>query len=113
MLAKKNRLTKDKDFDNVFNNGQSSYDKLLGIKIISNNLAYNRFGVLVGNKVSQKAVERNKIKRQIREVIKLNLGKLKQGQDCVIVISKLTLGAEYLDIENSLINNFKKLKLFK
>ncbi len=113
MLAKKNRLTKNKDFDNVFNNGQSSYNKLLGIKIISNSLTHNRFGVLVGNKVSQKAVERNKIKRQIREIIRLNLGKLKQGHDCVIVISRLILSEKYSDIENSLVNNFKKLKLFK
>ena len=113
MLAKKNRLTKNKDFDNVFNNGQSSYDKLSGIKIISNNLAYNRFGVLVGSKISQKAVERNKIKRQIREIISLNLDKLKQGYDCVIVISRLILGKKYLDLEKSLIGNFKKLKLFK
>lgn len=113
MLAKKSRLTKDKDFDHAFNNGKASYDKLLGIKIVSNNLAYNRFGILVSNKVSQKAVERNKIKRQIREIIRLNLNKLKQGYDCVVITSRLILNKEYSDIKNSLTNNFKRLKLFK
>ena len=70
MLPKKNRLTKKNDFDRVFKKGISVFDYILGIKILKNNLPDSRFGIIVSNKISKKANERNKIKRQIRECLK-------------------------------------------
>ena len=113
MLAKINRLTKDKDFDKTFKKGRSSYDKTTGVKTITNNLEVNRFGVVVGIKVSKKAVERNKIKRQIREVVKLQAEKLKNGHDLVIITLPAILGKTYKEIEDSVNSNLKRLKLYK
>ncbi len=117
MFKKINRLTKDKEFDKAFNppagGGKSSYDKTIGIKIISNELDHNRFGILVGIKVSKKAVERNKIKRQIREIVRLELNKLKHGYDCVIMALSPILDKQYKDIEKSIKNHFVRLKLYK
>ncbi|MBU4073751.1 ribonuclease P protein component, partial [Patescibacteria group bacterium] len=50
MFAKINRLTKDKDFDNVFQNGKSSYDKIIGVKAAANQQKNSRFGILVSAK---------------------------------------------------------------
>lgn len=117
MLKKINRLTKDKDFNNVFNpptgGGRSGYDKTIGIKVASNNLEHNRFGILISTKVSKKAVERNKIKRQIRETIRLQQEKLKQGHDCVVICLPDIVGKTYKEIEGSINKQFKKLKLYK
>ncbi|MCK4553470.1 ribonuclease P protein component [Candidatus Parcubacteria bacterium] len=112
MLNKINRLTKDKDFDNIFKNGKSSYDKLIGVKAIQNQLGNSRFGILVSAKVSKKAVERNKIKRQIREIIKLQLNKIKLGYDVVIITLPAILGKSYQEIERSVISHLKKLGLY-
>ncbi|PIR13542.1 ribonuclease P protein component [Candidatus Falkowbacteria bacterium CG11_big_fil_rev_8_21_14_0_20_39_10] len=113
MFAQKNRLTKDKEFENVFKNGRSSYDKIIGLKITKNGLDYSRFGVLVSNKISKKAVARNKIKRRVRAVIeKIGLD-LKPGYDCVAITLAPILERTYQDMEKSLVKHFKKLKTLK
>ena len=111
MLAKINRLTKDKEFDNVFKGGRSSYDKMMGVKAVANQKENSCFGILVSNKVSKKAVERNRIKRQIRGALKLQLNKIVKSHDIVIIAFPNILGKEYKDIEQSIIRHFKKLGL--
>jgi ribonuclease P protein component len=106
MLGQKNRLTKKKDFDSVFKQGQSFKQGFLYLKIKKNKLASSRFGFIVSKKFSKKAVERNKIKRRLREIIKEELVKIKKPVDVIIVVNP---GTE---------NDFKKLeetinKLFK
>jgi len=113
MLAKTNRLTKDKDFNNVFKKGRSSFDKLIGIKAVPDQQENSRFGILVSSKISKKAVERNKIKRQIREIIRLQLDKIKSGYDIVIITLPEILGKNYQEIEQSVDRNLQKLKLIK
>ena len=113
MLKKQNQLTKDKEFDNVFKNGKSSYDQALGVKVIANKLNDSRFGILVSTKISKKAVERNRLKRQIREVIRLSLNEIKSGYDFIIITLPSVLGKTSQEIEESLKNHFKKFKLYK
>ncbi|MFA4942132.1 MAG: ribonuclease P protein component [Patescibacteria group bacterium] len=113
MLNKFNRLSKNKDFDNVFQKGRSNYKEILGAKLTLNNLNYNRFGVLVGLKVSKKATVRNKIKRQIKTIIRLNEPFLKKGYDCVIVVLPLILAKNYQEIEEYLKAVFKRLDFYQ
>ncbi len=113
MFAQKNRLTKDKEFDNVFKHGRSSYNKILGIKAIKNDLGENRYGILVSTKVSKKAVERNKLKRQIREILKNIKLDLKDTFDIVVITLPGSLEKEFKELENSVKINLRKLKLIK
>ena len=113
MFKKENRLTKQKDFDNVFNKGRSVFNKVLGLKFTNNDLDVNRFGVIVSNKISKKAVERNKIKRRIREVLKKENPILKQGYDIVIIALAEVKDKEYKDLEQILKEKFSKLALYK
>jgi ribonuclease P protein component len=113
MLKKINRLTKDKEFDRAFKKGRSGYDKIVGVKITANDLEINRFGILISAKISKKAVIRNKIKRQIREIIRLEMDKLKQGNDCVIICLPEIVSKEYGEIEKSILGHFRKLKMYK
>ena len=113
MLLKANTLTKDKEFENVFKLGKSSFDKIIGIKAIENKNKIIRFGILVSTKISKKAVERNKIKRQIKDIIRLELEKLKQDRDVVVITLPSILGKTYQEIQESIIKHFKKLGLYK
>jgi ribonuclease P protein component len=116
MLKKINRLTKDKNFNNVFNpsagRSKSSYDKITGVKAAANKEECSRFGVLVGTKISKKAVIRNKIKRQIREIIRKNLKNIKSGYDYIIITQPAIKDKGYREIEESMCGNFKKLGLY-
>ena len=113
MFKKENRLTKTKEFDNVWKNGRSSFNKILGTKIIKNNLDINRFGVLVNAKVSKKAVLRNKIKRRIREAVKERFDRLEKGFDITIIALKESKEKKFNEISVSVERNLKRLKILK
>lgn len=98
MLAKQNRLIKKKDFDIIFKQGQGFKQEFLYLKIKRNDLQSSRFGFIVSKKFSKKAVERNKIKRRLREIIGAKLLQVKQGLDVIIIVMP---GAE---------NNFQKIE---
>ncbi|MDD4333323.1 MAG: ribonuclease P protein component [Patescibacteria group bacterium] len=111
MFKKDNRLTKDKEFDNVFKTGRSSYDKNIGIKAVINNLGGSRIGILISTKVSKKAVERNKIRRRIREILKLRLNKIKKNCDLVLIVLPAAKEKTYQELEESIDFNLKRLRL--
>jgi len=113
MLKKSNRITKDKEFDRAFKTGQSFYTKLFIVKAVNNDLGLNRLGVLISTKVSKKAVIRNKLKRQIKEIIQYELPNLKNGKDLVIVVFQEILDKNFKEIKEVVITALKRLKLYK
>jgi ribonuclease P protein component len=113
MLVKRLRLVKEKDFKKIFKLGKSFYTKIFRTKVLANELDFNRYGIVISTKVSKKATERNKLKRQIRAVIKEFDKKLITGFDLVIVVSPLALNQEYKFIKSELERMLFTLKLFK
>ena len=109
MLPKENRLTHRKDFDNTFKGGKGLFSDILNIKFINNNLENSRFGIVVSNKISKKAVIRNKIKRQIREVIHRNLTEINNGLDIMIICKPEISKKDFQEIEQTIIQLFKKI----
>lgn len=107
----KNSLRNKKDFDQVFKAGQSFYCPILGIKALKNNLTFNRLGIIIGLKVSKKAVVRNKIKRQIRVIFNKNITELKNNYDFVIIILDKIKEKDFKEIEDSFISTYKRLRL--
>ncbi len=107
MFKKENRLTKKEDIDKVFKKGKGKYGKYLGIKVLKNNLSTTRCGVLVGLKVSKKAVERNKIKRQIREILKTIVFEKKEGKDVLVLVLPEATKAKKEEINKELLNVLK------
>lgn len=113
MLKKNNKINKTKEFDHVFKQGRSSFDKIIGVKFIENNLNESRFGVIVGTKISKKAPIRNKIKRQIRAVIFKELPYIKNNIDCIIITLPDIIEKDFNDIQISIQKHFKKLRFYK
>ncbi len=113
MLEKKNRICKNKEFDQVFKTGQSFYAKEFGIKSANNNQIFTRMGLLVGLKISKKAVVRNKLKRQIRSIISQEMPKIKDGKDIVIIALPQIINIKFSDLKISVSGGLKKLNLYK
>lgn len=107
----KHSLRNKKDFDQVFKAGQSFYCPILGIKALKNDLEYNRFGIMVGLKVSKSAVVRNKIKRQIRVIFKKNIEESAKTYDFVIIVLDKIIDKEFKEIEENFIKTYKMLRL--
>lgn len=107
------KLTKKKEFDNVFENGRSSYGRFLGIKAIKSDKKINRFGIIVSAKISKKAVDRNRLKRIIRDSVKNIEIKENEYHDIVIVTLPLILEQKTETIKKEIIKNLEKLKIIK
>lgn len=116
MLKKTQRLTKNKEFETVLKTGKAFYCPILLVKCIKNNLTYSRLGLIVSNKISKKASQRNLIKRRIREIIRLALPKIKKGVDMVIIVSPKIINQQkkvlaYQEIEQAINLVLKKANL--
>jgi len=107
MLPRKNKLKKKTDFKKVFDKGKYYGSSFISLKAFENDLDYSRFGVIVGSKISKKAVDRNKIKRRIENSISLE--NIKAGQDIVIMVKPLILEKTFAEIKDQLSGLLKKL----
>lgn len=113
MLKRKNRITLNKEFDHVFKNGKSFYNNIFGFKVVINDKKLFRFGILLGLKVSKKAVVRNRFKRQIRSIIQQKLPLLKQEYDFVIIVLPKVIDCSFDEIEQYISQGLNKLGLYK
>lgn len=71
-----------------------------------------RVGYTVSTKLG-KAVTRNRIRRRLREIYRLNSPKLISGIDLVIVARAKCVGAEYSKMEKAFLHACRELKLLK
>lgn len=115
MLQQENRLRKLRDFNLVMKHGQWINGRFLDIKVLelAKNQAYFpkkedvdnfkkqlKLAIAAGLKVHKSAVKRNRVRRQIREVLRLLLkdGKIKIGYYILVVAKKDTLDKDYAEI---------------
>lgn len=108
MLKKQNRISKNKDFDRAFKAGRSFYGKIISLRAVINNLEEDRFGIIISSKVSKKAVERNRLRRIIREEIKKILLNTSTGQDFIIIVRPEANALPTAEIRLIINNLFKK-----
>ena len=90
MLSKINRIRKKKDFELIFKNSKSFKNNIFILRIAKNSLGLFRFGFVVSQKVSKKAVIRNKVKRRLSDIIKAELKNFsdiqsENGKDLVFI----------------------------
>lgn len=111
MLSKENRLKKKKDFERVFKKGKGFNEGFLFLKIGKNNLSKSRFAFIISKKTSKKAVDRNRDKRRLREIIRKNISCINPGLDVVLIIQKSTKGKHFSEIEKTTIEVLKKAKI--
>jgi len=73
----------------------------------------SRFGLIVSNKVSKKATQRNLIRRRISEFIRLNLKSIKSGYDFVIILSPKIIKSQGKILDYQKISELLRLTLTK
>lgn len=125
MLQKEHRLKKKRDIEIVFENGKFVPGELVNAKVWHVDIqkfpkrGYAKddlkIAVVVGKKVSKRAVDRNKIKRRIREVLRLLIKQdvFRLGNMIVVMAKPDALGATYQDIEKSVQQVLQRAKVLK
>ncbi len=74
-FEKINRLCKDHEFKSVFCSSSKNTSKYFILLKTKNHLAYSRIGLVITKKKIPLAVDRNRIKRLIRDFFRLHLNK--------------------------------------
>ncbi|MDP2864395.1 MAG: ribonuclease P protein component [bacterium] len=111
MLPKENRLKKNKDFKKVFKEGKGFKEDFLVLKKAKNNLKISRFGFVVSKTFFKKATLRNKIKRKLRESVRIKLNEIKKGIDGVVIASPGLEAKDFREIKEIVNRLFKKAKI--
>jgi ribonuclease P protein component len=113
MTVKYERIKKSIDFEKIFQTGKTITGRFVFLKIKKTKNKNCRLCFVVGCKVSKKAVERNKIKRRLREALKGIYLELVPGYDIVIIAKKEVLGKSYTEIKEDTIKTLKSAKIFQ
>ena len=100
------------DFRRIFNRGKSAVSPCVVVYCRKNRLGRNRLGLTVSKKIG-KAVVRNRIRRRLREIIRLNGASLRQGYDLILVARSRAVSADYRRLETDVLNCCERLQLMK
>lgn len=98
------------EFRRMYAKGKSGVSPWLVVYMRPNKLGHNRLGLTVSAKLGH-AVVRNRIRRRLREIFRLNQPKLKQGYDVIIVARTRAVNAPYRDLERAFLRQCGKLSL--
>ncbi len=103
-------LKKNHEFRRLYRKGESSGNLYLVMYCRKNRLGLNRLGLTVSVKLGG-AVQRNRVKRLMREAYRLHEDEFARGVDLVLVARNRTVGASYHEIEKSLLRALKENRL--
>ena len=103
-MNKKYIIKKNEEIHNIIKIGKKLINKYFVIYKKDNTLSFNRFCVSVSKKYGN-AVLRNKIKRQIKDILMKNT--IKDNNDYVIIIRNELINLSYKDKDESLLNLLK------
>lgn len=111
MLPVKNRLTKRKEFAYIYKNGKKLNSSNLSLVYVPSKKEDTRIGFSVSNKVG-KAVLRNHIKRQLREIIRKQLNNLRIHQNFVLIAHPSIVECDFSQLEKEVLDLLRKGKMF-
>jgi ribonuclease P protein component len=105
---REDRLNKPEQFKAVYAQGNTQVDRFLVLKYLPNHLEYYRYGISINKRVG-KAVVRNRIKRKLREI--LRLGHIASGWDIVLIVRNPAAESDYRQLEKSVVTLLSRAKI--
>ena len=88
-------------FRRLYRKGSSAANGYLVLYCRKNGSQANRVGLTVGAKLAH-AVQRNRLRRQLREIYRLHEASFVPGYDLVVVAQSRAIGADYAALEHAL-----------
>ena len=105
-MNKEKILKKSQEYTNIIQKGKNIKNKNFKIIYLPNNTTI--YGITIPKKVGN-AVIRNKLKRQIKNIIMENELYIQKNYNYVIIIKETALDLTYQVLSCELINTFKKV----
>ena len=109
-MKKINIIKEIKEFERIIKNNKSFRTKYFYIYKQNHEENIYHFGISVGKKIGN-AVRRNKVKRQIREIISKN--DYQKNFDCIIIVRREINNTDFKGMQEDLNFAFRKIQLTK
>ncbi len=109
-MQRSQRLTGSKRFSQIHTEGSSVAYRLLVMRYLANETDYSRFGFLVNKRIGN-ATKRNKVKRRLRDAVRMNL--VKAGWDALFIVRRGGGSANYQDLKDATDNLLQRANLLE
>jgi ribonuclease P protein component len=105
-------LNKNYEFRRLYSKGRSSVTPVLVVYCRRRSGKDIRVGFTVSTKIGH-AVVRNRVRRRMREIYRLNYPHLQEGVDLVVVARMRAVAAPYAELENAFVRACMELGIWK
>jgi len=105
-------LIKNYEFKRLYRKGKNAASKHVVVYSMKNGKTENKLGITVSTKLGG-AVTRNRIRRRLKEIYRLNENDLLTGFNIVIIARVASRDAGWNELESSVLHLFRKLDLNK
>ena len=99
------------EFQNGYQNGKKYWNRFFVIYVLPNRFNSVRLGITVSKKTGG-SVQRNRIKRLVRESFRIIKCKLKKGYDIIVIGRKPAVQLKCQQAQSELMNLFRRARLF-
>ncbi|MBQ7240854.1 MAG: ribonuclease P protein component [Bacilli bacterium] len=99
-------VKKHSDFDDIIQNGKYKKNKAYIIYNKVNEKEFPRWGLAVGKKIGDAHI-RNKVKRQVREIVRANKKLFQNNKDYIIIVKKSVLDMDFDEMTRELVSLIK------
>lgn len=110
-MQRENRLTRREDFNKVYRHGKSSANHQFVVYVMPQPASVEGNGFRLGVSASKKignAVVRNRLRRMIKEIVRLNGDKIAPRTDFILIVRKPAAEMEYEAMEKSILHVLKR-----
>ena len=105
-------VKQNSDFRRIYRRGRSAVSGGVVVYCLKNRQGMSRLGVTVSTKLGH-AVVRNRARRRLREVYRLNSPQLRKGWDIILVARSRTVTASWKELNDTFLRLCRKLDLLE
>ena len=105
-------LKQNYEFRRLYQKGASSAGSCMVLYCRRNKLGHNRLGLTASVKLGH-AVVRNRARRRLREVYRLNSNQLRTGWDIILVARSRTVTVSWKELNDTFLRLCRKLDLLE